>query len=217
MTENEQRWLSFPNGLRDIFEGLWQEAVSLHAHWELYLDLFGDPDKIHLLNDTVPSVFQLIEENLCANITVSIGRLTDPSKTRKKDNLSLARLVESLHTHCKTEFANASEMRLAAIKAVCEPINAHRNRRVAHNDLETVINYHDNPLPGIGRDRIANALTMIADLMNSIQLHFEEGETAYDHGIQRGTGKDLIYLLEQALEYDHKQQAEELAKYGIVQ
>jgi len=100
MTDDQPRWREFPDSLQEIFEGLWQETVSLHAHWELYFDLYGDPKKIRILNATVPSVFQLIEENLRANMTVSFGRLTDPSKTGKKDNLSLARLVESLPAHC---------------------------------------------------------------------------------------------------------------------
>jgi len=215
MADDGKRWTDFPDELQDIFEGLWQEAARLHLNWKLYLDLFGDPGKTDVLNATVPSVFQLIEENLLASMTVSFGRLIDPSKTGKKDNLSLARLVESLPAHCDDVFTRSAEKRLAVIKAECEPISAHRNRRVAHNDLATAISYHDNPLPGIGRERISNALKMIADLMNSIQLHFENGETAYAHGIQRGTGKVLIYLLEQSLEYDRKQRGEELAKYGI--
>ena len=205
MSEDEPRWHDFPESLQDIFEYLWQETVSLHIHWELYLDLYGDRKKVDVLNATVPSVFQLIEENLRANLTVSFGRLTDPSKTGKKDNLSLTQLVESLAAHCDDRFVRSAEQRLADIKSQCKPITAHRNRRVAHNDLATAINYNENPLPGIGQSRITEALKMIAALMNSVQMYFQNGETGYEHAIQRGTGKDLIFLLEQALEYGRQQ------------
>jgi hypothetical protein len=213
MTDDQPRWREFPDSLQEIFEGLWQETVSLHAHWELYLDLYGDPKKIRILNATVPSVFQLIEENLRANMIVSFGRLTDPSKTGKKDNLSLARLVESLPAHCDDDFVCSANQRLVDIQSQCEPITTHRNRRVAHNDLATAIHYHENPLPGIGQSRITEALKMIAELMNSVQMYFQNGETTYGHCIQRGTGKDLIFLLEQSIEYGRKQRDAEVAKY----
>jgi hypothetical protein len=44
MTDDQPRWREFPDSLQEIFEGLWQETVSLHAHWELYFDLYGDPN-----------------------------------------------------------------------------------------------------------------------------------------------------------------------------
>lgn len=213
MADDQPRWRDFPESLQEIFEGLWQEAASLHAHWELYLDLYGDPEKIDLLNATVPSVFQLIEESLRATMTVSFGRLTDPSKTGRKDNLSLARLVESLPAHCDDRFVHSAKQRLVDIQSHCEPITTHRNRRFAHNDLATAINYHENPLPGIGQSRITGALKMIAELMNSVEMYFQNCETAYGHGIQHGTGKDLIFLLERAMEYDRKQRNAEIAKY----
>jgi len=216
MSNDRPRWQAFPKSLRDIFEGLWQEVASLHANWDLYFDLYCDLENIEILNASVPAVFQLIEENLRASMTVSFGRLTDPSCTGKtRDNLSLARLVESLPDHCDENFCRAAEQRLAAVKDKCTPMTTHRNRRVAHNDLATAINYHENPLPGIGQSRIIEALAMIANLMNMIELHFENGETAYSHGIQRGTGKDLVFLLEHAMEFDLVKRDAELAKYGI--
>lgn len=215
MSDDQQKWQGFPEPLRDIFEGLWQEAASLHSNWDLYFDWFCDTEKIAVLNATVPSVFQLIEENLRASMTVSLGRLADPSKTGSKANLSLSRLVESLPDHCDDGLCRAAEQRLAEIKDLCGPIMKHRNRRVAHNDLATTINYHENPLPGIGQSRIVSALDEIAGLMNLLQLHFEDGETAYSHRIRRGKGKDLIFLLEQAMEYDRLKRDAELAKYGI--
>jgi hypothetical protein len=81
---DNQRWKTFPAPVRDIFEGLWQEVANLHAQWELYQDLFTNSDDIELINATVPTVFQLIEENLRASMTVAFGRLNDPSAMEKE-------------------------------------------------------------------------------------------------------------------------------------
>jgi hypothetical protein len=48
---------------------------------------------------------------------------------------------------------------------------------------------------------IDDALRMIQILMNSIQGEFDHSETAYEHIIQKGDGKDIIFYLEQAKEY----------------
>ncbi len=139
---DNQRWRTFPSPVRDIFEGLWQEVASLHAHWELYQDLFTNPDDIELINSTVPTVFQLIEENLRASMTLAFGRLTDPSAMGKKRlNLSLARLIETIEPHCDAPFYLKAQTILENIKMECKPITDTRNRRVAHNDLATSLNY----------------------------------------------------------------------------
>jgi hypothetical protein len=215
MTESDTKWPTFPAPLRNIFEALWQEVANLHAQWELYIDLFGDPEKIPILNDTVPAVFQLIEENLRANLSVSIGRITDPPQTGRNDNLSLSRLVQSLSNHGDDSFVTGINYQLDAIMDGAKSMRTHRNKRFAHNDLATSINYHKNPLPGISQPQITELLRLIANLMNSIQMNFENGTTSYDRGIQRGNGKDLIFLLEQAVEYDQMKRKSELAKYGL--
>ncbi len=54
---------------------------------------------------------------------------------------------------------------------------------------------------------------LIANLMNMIQLRFEDSETAYSHGIQLGTGKNLLEYLRQAVEHDRNKRAKEIANY----
>ena len=211
-SETEPMWPSLPSELRDLFAPLWQEVSRLHASWELYLDLFGDEEKIDVLNATVPSVFQIIEENLRESMTVSIGRLTDRAKTGNRTNLSLVRMIGLLPTYCDRDFSEEAARNMAAILAECEPLTLHRNRRVAHNDLATMLQYQKNPLPGIGRQRIMAVLEKIAALMNLVERRFCGNKTNYGHGIQLGTGADLLFLLEQALEYDRENLATERAK-----
>jgi hypothetical protein len=132
---------------------------------------------------------------------------------KKRLNLCLARLIETIEPHCDAPFYLKAQTILENIKMECGPITDTRNRRVAHNDLATSLNYKENPLPGIGRKRISHALMLIAKLMNMIQLRFEDSETAYSHGIQLGTGKNLLEYLRQAVEHDRNERAMEIAKY----
>ncbi len=212
-----QKWVRFPESLQDIFEGLWQEVASLHAQWELYQDLFTNADDIELINSTVPGVFQIIEENLRVSMTLAFGRLTDPiDHGKKRQNLSLARLVDTIKSHGETNLTLMTTQVFDQIRAECKPFSEHRNRKFAHNDLSTTVNYKENPLPGIGRNRIENALVLVARLMNLIQIHFEDGETAYAHGIQMGRGRDLLFCIRQSVELDRMRHEAEVARYRNV-
>lgn len=207
-----ERWPEFPEALRALFDGVWQETVSLHAKWELYLDLFGDPNRISVLNDSAPAVFQLVEECLRNDMTISFGRLTDPAKTGNKDNLSLAQLVDSLTPSCNKSMSDQLLDRLETLRDHCKSITQWRNRRVAHNDLATFLHYHPDPLPNIGQAYITDALAMLASLVNVIQVHFADGQTCYTRGSYRGNGQQLIYLLEQAREHRKRKTQSALAR-----
>ena len=65
------KWPNFPEGVRDIFEDVWQDIAFLHSKWNLYLDLFANLESIMVLNRTTPSAFQLIEESLRVDMTMT--------------------------------------------------------------------------------------------------------------------------------------------------
>src|SRR5262249_479295 len=168
--------------------------------WKLYTDLFGEPESIDVINQTVPSVFGIIEEVLRNDMTMSLGRLLDPPGTKPRENMSIPRLIANLVTHCEPLLAAEAERQLEAIRRHCEKTLVWRNKRVGHNDLHTALQYHENPLPNITKPYVEQALTLIRNLMNYLESHFDESETAYEFVVQRGTGKDLIYFLKTLLD-----------------
>ena len=132
---------------------------------------------------------------------MSIGRITDPRESMKKDNLSLDRLIQSVAAHADDEFRAGLNERMKNVRKQCEPIMQWRNRNVGHNDLATALQYHPNPLPNINAGDIDDAIRVIAELMNEIQMRFENNYTHLGAPLVQGDGMDLIHTLNEAIEY----------------
>jgi hypothetical protein len=197
-----------PEPIRDQFEDLWEDVASLHYKWKLYVDIFGDEEHIKVINATVPSAFQLIEESLRSDMIMSIGRLMDPAKTGPNANMSIERFIQSLADYTEPAFLTSVEARFQVARDHCSALLNWRNKRIGHNDLNTALKYHENPLPNITKPYVDRALKLISDLINSVQDNFRGGITLFDSPVQHGTGKDLVLFLRHVLE----QRASELRR-----
>lgn len=83
-------------------------------------------------------------------------------------------------------FVESVERNLKSLKDECQPFRDIRNRRIAHSDLGTALDYHPNPLPGVSRQMIETALGSFRILLNEIEKHFDDNETEYlDFGLAR--------------------------------
>jgi hypothetical protein len=83
--------------VRHVFEGLQDDVIWLHAKWNIHRQLFGTSDeRIHLLNDFGPDLFQVFYDTLLYDALLIMNRLTDPATTFKRHNLSLERLTEMI-------------------------------------------------------------------------------------------------------------------------
>jgi hypothetical protein len=198
---SDSEWPEFPEAIRHLFADLWQDVAWLHRKWQTYSDLFGAPEKFGVLNDTGRAFFQTVEEALRMDMIMSFGRLLDPPKSMGKDNLSIGHLIKELRNHCDASLQESLQQRLDELKEHCKPITKWRNRRVAHNDLATAMEYHPERLPHIGPSYVDQALAGLSDLMNSVQRQFQDGESCFQPHITHGGAKDVIFYLEQALEY----------------
>jgi len=203
MDDLSTRTLSaMPSELLQVYDSLWQEVANLHSRWKIFSQLFAvSEERVDLLREMAPSFFGVLHDTFRDDILMALSRITDPSRTGKKENLSLVLLVERIDASKYPEIRKEADILVAAILTHCAPFRDLRNRNLAHKDLPSVLRYHTNPLPGISRDMIEHALRTIRSLMNSIQRYFDQAETAYEHIIQRGDGEDIVFYLEQAKEY----------------
>ncbi len=180
-----------PDHVRDMFTDLCQDVASLHAKWQLYLDLFSSDDDTALLSGLARSSFQLFEEALRSDMTMAICRLSDPHESpgsRGMENLSIDTLVRRLgHT-------SDLDALLRQFQEECESVRRYRNKRVGHNDLNTALEPKDNPLPGIGRRRIERILQLAAQILNTVYRSVVDAELGF-RPLLIGGGSDLLYWL----------------------
>lgn len=189
---------SIPESLQKLYEILKEEVLWLNSEWKIFCQLFAfSEERIKFLAEMAPNFFGIIQEVLRDEIFISLCRLTDPPMTGNKENLSLARLVEQIGEFDKSEFHSNT---LEEIKSHCEPFRDWRNRKIAHKDLPTTLEYHPDPLPGISKKMIDEALRMICDLLNNISEKLWDFETDYEHIFMEDNGETIIHYLEHAKE-----------------
>ncbi len=187
-----------PQDVQPIFRDLCQDVASLHAKWRLYLDLYSDQVAIGLLNHTAMYSFQLIEESLRADLTMSISRLADPAQSCGRTNLSLRTLVEKLRD------LPGIEERRKEFDEIYAPLKKHRHRRVAHNDLQAALKPHANPLPNINKTQIDDIVAAAGRLLNHVYRAHVDGELSFQPLTISGA-KALLRALKQAKRMDDEE------------
>jgi hypothetical protein len=212
----EEILTSFPGGTGELFHKLWISVSHLHLNWKNYRSLFGtSPERVELLNWAASSFFGLLDGILRHNVVLAIARLTDPPRSAGKDNASLAHLVDMLTPFIDAAFIDELRSELEGLQAYCEPIRQLRNRLLAHDDLATALKYHPDPLPGISRAYIEEALEKIRRLLGDIEEHFRGSRTSHQYIISSNDGESLISALESAREHERCRQREFNQEYGI--
>jgi hypothetical protein len=185
------------------FEALQDEVIWLHAKWIVFRQLFGtSEERIDLLNDFGPDLFQIVYDGLLNDVLLTMSRLIDPARTLGKHNLSLAQMTSMIAAAGHKDLLMELKTLETQVNVGFAPFKDLRNRRIAHNDLGTALRYHQQPLPDITRQMIEDILKTIRDYMSAIESFFGETETDYREPQLRGDGDSLIYYLRKAHAYD---------------
>jgi len=187
---------NMPEEIRGVFMWLCQDVASLNDKWSTYKGLYSDPSVTDLLNYTAKHTFQTIEESLRDDMTMSIGRLCDtlkPKRSKQKglENVSFRTLLASklIPKNIKKDIGEFLES--------CKPVKSLRNKRVAHNDKNTLLNPKEHPLPGISRKQIDNIVGTAGDILNLVLLEYEAAEMKFET-MDQGTVEELVFCLMKA-------------------
>jgi len=190
---------TLPAELRPFYDSVENEVIWIHAKWKVYRQVFaGGQEDIDLLNRYASFFFRVVQQALFEDTLLGISRLTDRAKTRGKENRSLESFIDQvkLLNHVELEAHLAQD--LAEIRHLCKPFRDWRNRRIAHSDLPTALKVDAEPLPGISRASIEEALGAIRKFMNRINGFFFDSETAYEQFATMTGGDQLLALLARA-------------------
>jgi hypothetical protein len=207
---------AFPPGTGELVYEISRSVSILHMNWKDYRTLYGtSPERIELLNWAASTFFGLLDSILFNNIVLAIARLTDRAQTGSYTNASLERLVEALEPDLDAAMVDSLHKKLDKLTTFCKPIRERRNKALAHADLDTTLDYRSDPLPGISRADIEEALKQIRAFLNVIHVHFRKSAVGYEYVSFPFGGEDLIFHLENAQKYRENQDQEFRKKYGI--
>jgi hypothetical protein len=182
-----------PERIRNRFMWLCQDVANLYSKWDLYITLFGDDENRNILSDTASGSFHLIEESLRNDITISICRLCE----ERQDTLSFHTLIadtdksEPIH-RLRSDFVDA-----------CKPFIRIRHKRLGHADLNTRLEPKENPLPGIGRRNVENALELASRFLNAVRHRYSDSLMDFRPHYY-GDGNALLHQLRVARDHWEK-------------
>jgi hypothetical protein len=186
-----------PQELLTEFKALSNELTWLSASWDSFLQLFGpDHGQVALLN-WASGFFGIARVSIRNSVFLGICRLTDPPEAAggRRENLTLERLVAAASTHRQQPYRET--LRIAQEAAA--PVRSWRNRLIAHADLETMLNLDSEPVPSIPHEAVTFAIRAIADVLNQVQVAFDETSTHYEHVIVQGDGSQVLELMKLAV------------------
>jgi hypothetical protein len=200
-----------PSGIAEIYDPLSKEVTWLHGRWICYRQLFGHSEaRVDLLNESAATFFFVIQDILLGDVQLGLSKLTDPARTAGKENLSLYLLQERLEHHGDQVLAARARGKLEALKDKCWLFREWRNKKLAHLDLVTTMKAIQNPIPGISREMVEQALEDLRSLLNAIELHYNDHQIAYELFVMDADGEALIASLKCGLRY------RELLKKGTI-
>ena len=133
---------------------------------------------------------------------MGICRATDPPSQGKRDNITLERLIAEIDGVAEPQLKAKTVQALAALQPRLSAARTHRNRRIAHIDLQTHLGATLVPLPDVTIRDVKQALEGIANLLNGISIHFDGQEFGFAETIDSGDADAMLYGLRKG--YDQR-------------
>jgi AbiU2 len=190
--------------LISAFEAIEEDVLWLHAKWQVFRQLFGKSEKrVALLNNFAPDFFQIVHDSILYDIFLTLSRLTDPPEMGRWKNLTFKRLANMLETAGRQDLVRELAPTVDRIEAACKPIRPWRNKLIAHKDFGAGVQYAPDPLPGVSRQMVEEALVVIREFMNHLHMALKNAETEYADIPLRGDGDQIVWYLKEAGAY-HK-------------
>ena len=174
--------MPIPSDLKPHYEQLRTDLIDLFFRWIAIKNLYShSQERLDLLNETAPNFFSELQQLLIRDLILGIARITDPPQTCGRDNLTLPRLAGDIDPQAHPQLHNQVAAGVNKAKQAAGPARNYRHRLLAHRDLGVALG---SMPPGVTFKDLRVALEQCALVLNIIQLHFGEGTTIYERGIE---------------------------------
>ncbi|MCL4523070.1 MAG: hypothetical protein M1453_09110 [Acidobacteria bacterium] len=195
--------------LGPLFHRLHEEVCWLRVKWQEFRKLYAHSQKrIDLLNGTAALFFKVVHDVIWQDVILHIARLTDPVQQGKYENLTFLRVLGAI-SDPKTRLR--VEKLLVDVQTNAEFARQWRNKRLAHCDLSHATKQSVQPLPGVSRRHIENALASFHAVLNYLSQKYLDGAVLLDEVITHSDADALLYHLRVAAHIE-KQKVERLTK-----
>ena len=184
-----------------VFHGLRNDWAWGVMRTQEFGELFSNAEDVELLNSISGGGFLWDIQHIFWNdLMLRVTRLTDPSSTAGKGNLTVQRLPD---------FCTDTELCNEVLRLVDVAVDAAgfardlRNRRISHRDLTQAISPNTEPLAPANLRQVATALDAVHAVLNVISMHLMDAGIANDVIIRPRARAFLCYIrqLAEAVQY----------------
>ncbi len=174
------------------FYGLYNDwALSLMRLNE-FRELFSREENVSLLNAIAGGSFTWdIQRIFWDDLLLRVCRLTDPTRSARKQNLTVAMLPALCKKHDPT-LCNEAQDRVKEAVEKAKFARDWRNRRIAHSDWQRVIKKAD-PLAEASLQKVANVLDAVHAVLNCISKSLLNEQIHNSVTIEPRAGAFLAY------------------------
>jgi hypothetical protein len=182
-----------PPYVEELYEFLKKEIWLLHSRWIIFEQVYGKGDlRLQLLNQAGPSFFHMLQWLMYDDMQLGLAKLTDD----RRDTASLVQLHKRLEKHADNKLVERAGAILEKLVASVEAIREQRDNHIAHYSLNQATNAHAEKLPDVYYTDIVNALELVREYMNLIELHYHHPWTqGYEHFVSEDDGDTLVNVL----------------------
>jgi hypothetical protein len=185
-----------PHEIIDQFEAAKQQLITASAKWQLVEQLFAkSKTRSEFLKRTGSGFFALVKDSLVTDVMISLGRLLDRSNLKGNENLTLERLVTSVSELGNGELALKLDAHLVNARAAYDATRLYRNKRLAHNDLKTILEQDANPLRPATVGDVRKTLREGGEFLNLIDLHYRRSTTTFGFQMIEGDADSIVRLI----------------------
>lgn len=194
---NEEEDHNFSTELIDTLEALDYDLTEAWVRWRFFEQLYASSEaRVELLNKSARTFFFFLQRDLQDIAYLSLSRLLDPAKNRQQNNLSVARLIEMIRKEGSPKLAKLLNKELKKISEASEDIRWHRNKRIAHNDLNT---HNKAVFTRMSRKNYVALLKSTSKLLNLIHQEIDGSEFGHEYFQAAGDGESLTYWIAQGI------------------
>jgi hypothetical protein len=195
-----------PANTRKIYSLLSGESLWLREKWVNYNYLYGhSQERIEILNKAGSTFFYILDHLFIDDLILSLSRLTDLGEKRGS-NFSLEQLIIKLDQKAHADLIQKLKPLFEDLREKTFNIRKHRNKRIAHSDLNVAI-MPDDLLPPVSRKLIEQVLVQIEGFLNAFNCYFTNATMIHD-ALSIHCGSDILFsklLRAQAYELLEKQ------------
>jgi hypothetical protein len=153
--------MNAPSDDLDLFFGL---VANLNLRWRLFEEVFLSEEGVGVFNEAGIGVWEVMRECTLDALLMDIARLMDPKTMRGRTNLTFELVIQQIPRTAFTKDLDIQMKEAEEIFTMC--LKPWRNRRLGHNDRESLTNRE--PLPDIPYEQIGLVVKLISKIAKSI-------------------------------------------------